>query len=104
MVLGIMVEDGVQALWKRVQPASDAKESDAEGDAPPFWIRAVGFLWVMVWLGVTSTWYFHPMSHLPQEETFLVPFSLVERVGIEPLGAVLLVCGIGLYVGFGVEI
>lgn len=102
MVLAIMVEDGVQALWRRVQANPDARSSSE--DALPLWKRTVGILWVMAWLGVTSTWYWHPMSCLPQGKATFVPISLVERVGFGPVGVVLLLGGVGLYFGFGVEI
>lgn len=103
MVLAIMVEDGVQALWRRLRATPDAGSS-SEGYALPLWLRTVGLLWVMVWLGVTSTWYWPPTSCLLQEETTLVPLSLVERVGVEPVGVMLLLSGADLYFGLGIEV
>lgn len=104
MVLAIMVEDVVQALWRRVRSTRSVEGSNVGQDTPPLWKRAVGMFWVMVWLGVTSTWYWHPMSCLPQGEATLVPVSFVELVGLGHSIVVLLVSGVGLYFGFGVEI
>lgn len=103
MILGIMVEDGVQALRERVQPGSEAKGSGVAEDAVPLRKRVVGYIWEMIWLGVTSTWYFHPMSSLSQVETTLVPVSLVEKAGMTLMSVILLGSGAGLYFLLGIE-
>ncbi|KAJ5218174.1 uncharacterized protein N7498_000273 [Penicillium cinerascens] len=88
MVLGIMIEDGFQAFWTRVHPAADSTE-----DTTPWWKRVVGLAWVFLWLGVTSTWYLHPLSQLPKDEITMVPFSVVERFGLKLIGGVVLAGG-----------
>lgn len=44
MVLAIMVEDSVQALWKRLQSTPEPNGSSSGDKTPPFWKRAVGML------------------------------------------------------------
>ncbi|KAJ6068824.1 hypothetical protein N7499_010711 [Penicillium canescens] len=68
-VLGFMIEDGVKAMWKSMYP--QAKES---AGPPPLWQRALGFVWVMVWIGVVSTAYFVPMQR-PESRALLVPLT-----------------------------
>lgn len=102
MILGMMIEDGVRALWNRVQPPSDTKQSSGEASLPA-WRRAVGLVWVMGWLGVTSTFYFHPISQLPAGETTLVPLSLVEIIGFETVGVVVAISGPVIGFAFAVE-
>lgn len=103
MILGMMIEDGVRALWNRIQPSSDTKQSSGD-ESLPTWRRAVGLIWVMGWLGVTSTWYFHPISQLPAGETTLVPLSLVEMIGLETVGVVVVVSGSVIGFVFAVEV
>jgi hypothetical protein len=104
-----MFEDGVQELWKRFSRPSPpatvkAGPKEEEDSVPPLWQRIVGYVWTFVWLGVVSTWYLYPIFELPGELTLLVPVSLSERVGVQPLGGVVL--GVGLVLGyvFGAEI
>lgn len=80
-VLGIMIEDGVQALWKRFSPP----EKSADGEiVTPLWKKIVGMLWVGAWIGVFTAPYTERMAQLPP--TAFVPFSVVEKVGIEVAG------------------
>ncbi|KAJ5355002.1 uncharacterized protein N7496_012214 [Penicillium cataractarum] len=96
-LLAIMFEDGVQELWKRFNP-STTKKGSSDDDVPPLWQRAVGYVWTLTWLGVASTWYLYPIYELPGELTMLVPVSLTERVGMQPLAGIVL--GAGLVVGY----
>lgn len=101
---GVMFEDGVQELWKRFNPPAEKASSSDDDSVPLLWQRAVGYAWTLTWLGVVSTWYFYPIYELPGELTTLVPVSLTEKFGMQPLGV--LVLGAGLLVGyvFGAEI
>lgn len=100
-VLGIMIEDGVQALWRRLQ--TSGKIQTSESQVPPRWKRIVGLLWVMAWLGVTSTWFLHPHIQLP-EPNASVPFHFTERLGLDIVGGILLISGIVLGWVFEVEV
>lgn len=99
MVLGIMIEDGFQAFWTRVHPAADGTE-----DTTPWWKRVIGLAWVFLWLGVTSTWYLHPMSQLPKDQITMVPFSVVERFGLKLIGGFVLAGGAVLSIMLGCEV
>lgn len=80
-VLGIMIEDGVQALWKRVSPPQISKDGEV---VTPLWKKVVGMVWVFAWLGVFSTPYTERLAQLPR--TDLVPLSVVSKLGIETGG------------------
>lgn len=101
-VLGIMLEDGVQALYRSIRPSAAASEK--RDTASSFWRKAVGFLWVMVWMGVTSTNYFHPMQQASSDGFMMVPFNLAEYIGFQAMMWIAGVGGIVLGLGFEVEV
>lgn len=101
--VGVMFEDGVQDLWKRFNPPA-AKKGSSDEVVPLLWQRVVGYLWTMTWLAVVSTYYFYPIYELPGELTTLVPLSLTEKLGLQPLGPIVLVAGPLISYIFGAEI
>lgn len=80
-VVGIMIEDGVQALWKRISPPQISKDGEVQ---TPLWKKAVGMLWVMMWLAVFSTPYMERLTQLPPSD--MMPLSVVRMVGLELVG------------------
>ncbi|KUL89000.1 hypothetical protein ZTR_06048 [Talaromyces verruculosus] len=95
----ITFEDGVQELWKRF--TSSRKASRNADFVLPLWQRMVGYIWTMAWLLVVSTFYFDPRYQLPGELTTLVPLSLSEKLGLAPVGSVVL--GFGLLIAYAFE-
>ena len=89
-VLGYMIEDGVQSLWKRTQGTQTTSGSQ------PLWQRAIGSCWVMGWLTATSTLCFWPATARPERQMELVPFSVVDLIGLPVLGSILLASGVAL--------
>ncbi|KZN87012.1 hypothetical protein EN45_055670 [Penicillium chrysogenum] len=104
-IIGIMLEDGVQSLWKRVQTPDNgqSKEKQLSGSVP-LWRRAAGMVWVMLWLGVTSTWYFTPMIQSTNDDMRVIPFSVVKYIGFQPLIGITVGSGVGIAVVFEVEL
>lgn len=101
---GVMFEDGVQELWKRFNPPATKAGCSDDDSEPMLWQRIVGYFWTLTWLAVVSTYYFYPIYELPGELTTLVPLSLTERVGLQPLGPILLAAGLVVGYVFGAEI
>ncbi|KAJ5192793.1 hypothetical protein N7449_008935 [Penicillium cf. viridicatum] len=100
-----MLEDGVQNIWKRVQiPDSRQEEAKQPSDIVPLWKRAAGMVWVMLWLGVTSTWYFTPMIQSTNDDLRVIPFSAAKYIGLQPLIGIVVGSGVGIVVMFEVEI
>lgn len=96
-VLGYMIEDGVQALYKRIQ-STDAQTGSK-------WKRVVGYLWVALWLGISSTAYMFPGSQrIPPHELRTVPFSISDHIGIVPVVGCTFISGLALLFGFEAEI
>ncbi|KAJ5619896.1 hypothetical protein N7510_003880 [Penicillium lagena] len=94
--LGIMIEDGIQELYKRM--------TGSEEHFVPSWKRAIGYLWVIIWLGVTSTWQLHPSSqNTPPHELSIVPFSISDRIGPTPMAGFTAISGLVLISRFGIE-
>ncbi|KAJ6002502.1 hypothetical protein N7451_005049 [Penicillium sp. IBT 35674x] len=74
-VPGYMIEDGVQALYKRIK-GTDAKSGSKSK-------RFIGYRWVALWLGISSTAYLFPgLQRIPPHELSTVPFSISDRIGI----------------------
>lgn len=97
-VLGIMIEEGLQGIWRKMNPRTSAQAS------PPLWARTLGLAWVVTWMGVTSTWYFTPIIQVPAETVTLIPFSMVETVGFAPVIGGLVTLSLILGVKFGIEV
>ncbi|KAJ5783147.1 hypothetical protein N7457_004921 [Penicillium paradoxum] len=99
-VVGYMIEDGIQALWKRTQGSQNTNGT------PPWWQKAIGLIWVGAWLGVTSTWLFGTMTQKPKHKIVLVPFTLLGSglIDFRTLGSIVLVSGVVLKLIFEGEI
>lgn len=96
-VVGYMIEDGVESLWKQIRgPLSTG--------SPSLWEKAVGYCWVFGWVGVSVTFYFGPQMGRPECTGILVPFSFLDLFGIPVVSALLVVGGIVLKLKFKVEI
>ena len=104
-VAGIMIEDGAQEMWKFASSRSSRGVTTEVLPGPtPLWRNAIGGLWVTLWLGVTSTWYFTPMIQSTSEDLRMVPFSLAKHVGLEPIVGIALSYGAIIGIFFEVEI
>lgn len=96
--LGVMVEEGVQAIWRKMGPRTSGQT------APALWVRTLGLAWVVVWMGLTSTWYFTPIIQVPAETITLIPFSMVETVGFGPVVGAVGLLSLILGAKFGIEV
>ncbi|CAG8099153.1 unnamed protein product [Penicillium salamii] len=105
-VLGIMIEDGVQEAWRFAQISGNSREVTTKllSGFTPAWRHAIGLVWVALWLGVTSTWYFTPMLQSTTEDLRMVPFSVTKHVGLKPLIGIALSYGAFVGLAFEVEI
>ncbi|KAJ5635100.1 uncharacterized protein N7484_008413 [Penicillium longicatenatum] len=96
-VLGFMIEDCVQALYKRIK--------GPEVQIVSKWKRVIGYLWVATWLGIVSTVHLFPGSQrIPPHELRTVPYRICDRVGIAPVAGFTVVGGLALLFGYKVEI
>lgn len=91
----IMIEDGVQEIWRRIRGNRD--------EIPLLWRKIMGFLWVTVWLGATSSWYLDPLLQSAKAPP-VVPFGLRSQAPLSILGGAVLVGGITLKLVFEVEV
>ncbi|KAI2731882.1 hypothetical protein CBS147332_1021 [Penicillium roqueforti] len=94
-VIGYIIEDGVQALWKRTRGSRD------NIGLPTWWQKTIGYCWVLTWLGVTSPWYFRTKMLKPEQHMVWVPFSVAGL--ISPLLLNSIVIGGGLVLKFVFE-
>ncbi|OQE44634.1 hypothetical protein PENCOP_c002G06649 [Penicillium coprophilum] len=96
-VVGYMIEDGVLALWKRTRGSQNS-------GLPAWWQRALGFWWVITWLGVTSPWFFRLAMQKPEEQMVLVPFSVAGFMSLPVLKSIVIGGGLVLKIVFEGEI
>ncbi|KAJ5360904.1 hypothetical protein N7517_010095 [Penicillium concentricum] len=94
--LAIMIEDGVQEVWRRAM--GQEKDDDR---VVLLWQRLVGYLWVGVWMCVTSPWYLYPAARQQVEKNWMVPVSVVEEIGLGTAQKILL--GYGLFVYWAID-
>ena len=105
-VLGYMIEDGVQVVWrKRFQGSSTSEAGSTNSQKEPdMWKKILGYIWVLAFLTVTSAVYFEPVRKMPERQLALVPWSFVGVIGLDMMGALVVVGGVLLMVGFKVEV
>lgn len=96
--LGVVIEEGVQAIWRKMNPRTSVQAS------PALWARTLGLAWVVTWMGITSTWYFTPIIQVPAETVTLIPFSMVETVGFAPVIGAVVALSLVLVAKFGIEV
>lgn len=73
-VLGIIIEDGVQALYRWMRGVS----RDA-GRQPSLWARFVGFIWVLLFLTWSTPAFIYPMlaAYSGEERDEVLPLSVL---------------------------
>jgi hypothetical protein len=94
--LGLLIEDGIKAFF-------ESPNSSEKSVPRPLWQKSLGLLWAMVWLAVTSTWYFYPQMLRPQNQA-LVPFTLANQVPLPMLAGIVLVGGAVIAFVFETEV
>jgi hypothetical protein len=99
-IVGIIVEDTIQALCRRI---TGVKKYDEE-QGVPIWHKVVGYVWVAFWFIVTSPWYLYHNTRLPPDDTWVVPVSLVDTIGLDTSKNLLLISGLILRFAIGIEI
>ncbi|KAJ5664634.1 hypothetical protein N7462_011447 [Penicillium macrosclerotiorum] len=111
-VLGYMIEDGVQYIWKNSRSSgntngsanANAKSSDAPEAVTPLWQKVVGFVWVLAWLAVTSTWFLEPIEQLPKETTLVPLWNPTDYLDLKPLAVIAVAGGAIMGIAFEAEI
>lgn len=76
-VIAYVIEDAVQALWKQKQGPHNTAST------PSWWGKAIGYIWVGIWLGITSNWLFGTVMQGPEDQIVLIPFTVVGSGFIE---------------------
>lgn len=89
---GIMIEDGVQALWNQFSPPQKSEDGETQ---TPLWKKIVGMLWVFAFIGVFSTPYVERMTQLPPSS--MIPLTVVGKLGVELAGGLVCVGGVLLW-------
>ncbi|KAL5358585.1 membrane bound O-acyl transferase family-domain-containing protein [Aspergillus floccosus] len=107
--LGFMVEDAAQEVWRRIssgwkheKPSSSSSRSHVPSSpSAAVWKRAVGFIWVVVWLSLTSPTFLLPAQELSRENRRYIPISLVDHIGLRKAGYLLVSNAVIGGLGFG---
>lgn len=97
-----MIEDGVQEAWRRL--SGQRARTEESSLTTPVWQKIIGFIWVAAWLMITSPWYMYSNSRLPIDSKWIVPVSVVEKVGMNTAVAILAIGGLFLKLVIGGEL
>jgi hypothetical protein len=75
--LGIMMEDGVQALWRKY-----SGEKFMDKDNGKFtWKKVVGFVWVICFFSLVAPWYTYPAARMPSGREMKLPIQFTKSYG-----------------------
>ncbi|KAL4812493.1 membrane bound O-acyl transferase family-domain-containing protein [Aspergillus spinulosporus] len=96
--VGYMIEDGVQAVWNQFEGSQKAREE------PQLWKKAIGYIWVVAFLAITSAGYFKPTQTRPESQMAFVPWSVAEIIGLEVVVGMIALGGVVLKLVFECEI
>jgi hypothetical protein len=81
--IGIILEDGVQALWRRFFGEKFIK-IDAE---VPRWKKLIGYIWVWSFFIVVSPWSYYPTARQPAGIIFKeIPEIVTDQTAVITLG------------------
>jgi hypothetical protein len=97
---GIMIEDGIQALWRRL--TGDVFVY-ADQDVPT-WKKIVGFFWVISFFAVVAPWHVYPSASGASEGNAATSVGITKSLGEKTTGTVLVALGSLLLLVFKAEI
>jgi hypothetical protein len=92
---GVMIEDGVQALWRRLKGQKFHSQCDVS-----LWKRILGFLWVAMFIIIVAPWFAYPTARVPAELMAFGPVTVTERLGIQITAIVISIGAIPLWLVF----
>lgn len=80
--IAIIVEDGVQALYRLTFGARRKEDDDrpsSSPSSPPLWIRSVGYFWLILFLSWSTPVWSFPLLYRNSGrlKSSIVPFSIV---------------------------
>jgi hypothetical protein len=78
----IMVEDGVQELWRRWSKEPFVKDGEVA-----MWKKIVGYAWVLAVIILVAPWFQYSTARLPKDKAWIVPYSIVKGIGVRWAGA-----------------
>jgi hypothetical protein len=99
--VAIMVEDGVQELWRRI---SGTEASTKERGNVPLWKKIVGFVWVIFCHSLFSPWFIYPMTRIDMNDRWIFPFEITEKIGASAAGAGIVLYGLILKLYYKAEL
>jgi hypothetical protein len=122
---GIMIEDGVQELWRRVTTTKEkgpppsngipnttnghAKKDDDmkarnEEQVTPLWQKILGYIWVLFFFVLVNPWFMYPSIRQPAETFWIMPFRIADNIGLPASAAMAAVGALIVWIGFDGEI
>jgi hypothetical protein len=97
---GIMIEDSLQAVWRKFTGEKFAKRQDYV----PLWKKIIGFIWVSTFLVMVTPWDMYPAARAIQENSSMMPFAITKALGEQSVVTALLILGSILVLVFNAEI
>lgn len=72
MVPGIMIEDGVQRMWRRLKSNMGVRGS-------PLVEKTIGYIWVFLYLATVTPVFNYPLQRIERNPTYIIPWSVVKQ-------------------------
>lgn len=99
-VVGIIIEDSVQALWRLLTGEKFvSKDEDVAR-----WKKVCGYVWVIIFYSTVSIWFSYPASRQEPEKAFRSPIEFTRAYGEKAVGTMIAVLGTVLLLVFRAEI
>ncbi|KAJ5654450.1 toxin biosynthesis protein Tri7-like protein [Penicillium lividum] len=101
--LGIIIEDGAQALWSRLTASASDENNSPKDMNTALWKKIIGYLWVTGWLVGLGAFYSYDMAYIALIEPMPLTVNFTALLTV-PITALVLVVGLLVGVlGLGVE-
>lgn len=97
---GVMIEDGIQALWRML---AGEKFGDSD-DNVATWKKIVGFVWVFSFLMIVAPWYMYPSARELLGRNTMMSMGITQSIGEKAAVTTLVVLGSILRLVFKTEI
>lgn len=90
--VGIIVEDGVQALWSKLTSSESSDRDSSKETNTVAWKRIVGYVWVTGWLMGLGAFYSYDMAYIALIEPMPLPVNLTALLTL-PITILVIVVG-----------
>ncbi|KAJ5746493.1 toxin biosynthesis protein Tri7-like protein [Penicillium odoratum] len=101
--LGIIIEDGAQALWSRITASASDENNTPNDSNTALWKKIIGYLWVTGWLVGLGAYYSYDMAYIALIEPMPLAVNFTALLTVPITVTVLVVGSLVGVLGLGAE-